>query len=140
MNINFVGLDFAPEKLVPASEIRDCRWAEKGCFKSEYTWEENGDVLTVRFTLKRLIDNKLVGKELNDVKAHEKKHYDDYVKAANNLKRALQNAANLKKPLDMDNRMAWFDWDVIQDSNSYHRTLGMMPTVELSPSNPRPNP
>ena len=140
MKVNFTGLNSAPETLVDASELRSCRWAEKGCFKSDYKWDETDGAITVTFTLKRLIDRTLTGQELLKVKAHETRHYDDYVKAATALKTSLQHAVHLGRPLDMDNRMEWFDWDVNQDSNTFHRSVGMMPIVQLQPSKPRPNP
>jgi hypothetical protein len=140
MKINFTGYDHAPESMVLTSELRDCPWAEHGCFKSNYEWEIAGNVITVRFTLKRLIEKGLDSKLLVDVKQHEQRHFDDYKKAVVSLKQSLHNAINLSKPIDMDNRMEWFDWDVNEASNRYHRSLGMMPTVKIQPMNPRPNP
>jgi hypothetical protein len=140
MKINFTGYDYAPESMVPSSELRTCPWAEHGCFKSNYEWNIAGDVLSVRFTLKRLIENGLTPKLLVDVKQHEQRHFDDYKKVVLRLKQSLQNAIHLSKPIDMDNRMEWFDWDVNEGSNSYHRSVGMMPTVKIQPTNPRPNP
>jgi hypothetical protein len=140
MKINFTGYDQAPESLVPVSELRGCPWAEHGCFKSNYEWGIAGDVISVRFILKRLIEKGLDGKLLVDVKQHEQRHFEDYKKAVASLKQSLQNAIHLSKPLDMDHRMEWFDWDVNEDSNRYHRSVGMMPTVRIQPPNPRPNP
>lgn len=140
MKINFPGYDQAPESMVPASQLSDCPWAEHGCFKSDYTWDETGDVITVRFTLKRLIEKGLDNKLLVDVKQYEQRHFDDYKRAVVSLKQSLQNAINLKRPMEMDNRMEWFDWDVNEASNRYHRSVGMMPTVKIQPMNPRPNP
>jgi hypothetical protein len=118
----FKGYDKAPESMVAASELRDCPWAEKGCFKYDTTWRDEGDV-TVKFDCKILIDQTLKGDELAKVQRHEQKHFEDFKTVAKRLMNSLQNAINLKKPLDMDNRMQWFDFDVNETSNQYHRTI-----------------
>ncbi len=142
MKLHVVGYDTAPESLVNASEFRDCPWAEKGCFKQQYKWDidEARGVLTVRFTCKRLIDRNLSGKELLAVKQHEQHHFDDFKGIVVKLKQSIQTSIHMKSPLDMDNRMEWFDWDVNEASNQFHRGIGMMPNVMMQPMNSRPNP
>jgi hypothetical protein len=62
----FKGYEKAPESMVTASELRDCPWAEKGCFKYDTTWRDEGDEgdVTVKFACKILIDQTLKGDEL----------------------------------------------------------------------------
>ena len=101
---------------------------------------DDGKVVTITFVCKRLIDRTLTGKELADVKQHEQKHFDDFQALAKTLQQSIQHAIHLDKPIDMDNRMEWFNWDVNEASNVFHRRLGMMPNVMLQPNLPRTNP
>jgi len=132
------GVTDAPLKMLPAKQI-DCQGEENGCFKYDYEHSTKDGVLTIDFTCRILINQALKGKELASVKEHENRHFADFRTFATALEKSLQAVPQDKDP-DMENRMEWFEYDVNEAFNRYHRSIGKMPVVKLPPNNDRPNP
>ena len=134
MTLIFKGHESAPIRWVSSTECKD------GHFKYDANWNVSGDnkVLTVTFSCVTLINKDLKGKELEDRKMHEKRHFQDFHALANKLKASLLKAIASGKDPDMDRRLKWFDYDFCKKSAAFHRQIGAMVEICFEPSGNQP--
>jgi len=108
-----------------------------GWFTYDWDSKDDGDTLTLILNRKLLLDPTLKGKERDDVVTHERRHETDFLGLANALRKPL-DAAYKKGDVDLDLWMKWFDYDVVDKSNDFHRTVGAPTDLNFQPTDPRP--
>ena len=80
----------------------------------------------------------LNGKELQDVRTHEKRHQRDFLGLARQLKASLEQALAKGRDPDMDSRISWFDYDVCVKNAAFHREVGASVEICFPPAGVRP--
>ena len=139
MKLVFTGYESAPLKFVRSEECQGkCDGNPNGCFKPDWKWHMDDKVLTVEFSCVTWINATLRGKALEDVKSHERRHQQDFISLANQLKASLQRVLAAGQDPDMENRLNWFEYDVCFKSAAFHRQIGARVEVCLPPAGVRP--
>jgi hypothetical protein len=129
----------AGEVRVPPSEIaRNCRGEQNGCFKYDYSWTSENNVVRVTFTTRILISNSIPPTQLQNVRTHEQQHEQDFRRLAHQLKQSLEQALHRGSDPDIQNRLTWFDYDVCVAAANFHRRIGRIPAICLEPTIRRP--
>jgi len=134
------GLTRAPaETTVSPSEIgSQCRGERNGCFKYDYEWDQTETTLTLTFNTRILISQNLSATELQEVREHESHHFQDFLRLAGQLQNAINRALGANRDPDMDNRLAWFDYDTCEAGAAFHRSIGRIPAICIQPGGARP--
>lgn len=139
MKLVFTGHDSAPLKFVSSTECqKKCDGNISGCFKYDYETNMDDKVLTVKFSCVTWVNAALKGKVLEDVKNHERRHQQDFISLANQLKTSLERVLAKGQDPDIDNRLKWFDYDVCVKSAAFHRQVGAMVEICFPPEGARP--
>jgi hypothetical protein len=109
-----------------------------GFFNYSYDTNDDGKRFTLTFKPELLVDNSLSPADLAPVLKHERVHEADFQGLAGKLKTSLEVAYKKSDDVDLDTWMKWFDYDVVQASNAYHRRVGANPDLSFPPGTPRP--
>jgi hypothetical protein len=110
-----------------------------GSFRHNGTYNQDQDVLTVSFNLEILLVSGLDPATEASVRAHEAEHRRDFAQQAERLRQAIQRALHQGRDHQIDARWDWFNYDLREAANEYHRRVGqgdIIPNVE--PGRPRP--
>jgi hypothetical protein len=111
----------------------------RGCF--DYTWEYSieGDDLTVNFTPNILINKALNRDEHRDAESHERRHFEDFRRLANELKENLKQFLEAGRDHQIDLWMEWFDYDNCIAKQRRHVSEGITDYYTcIMPFNPGP--
>jgi hypothetical protein len=139
MKLVFKGHESAREKLVSAAECKSqCDGNTRGCFKQSSEYKTENNVLTIQFTCVTWLNSMLDGKDLHDVRVHEKRHQQDFLELARKLKTSLEKAVDKGRDPDIESRMSWFDYDVCVKNAAFHRQVGAMVEICFPPAGVRP--
>ena len=125
MKLNMTGYDKTAKKYVSADALKKVsNGNSKGYFETEVEYEDASDPIVVKFKNTTYINNTLAGKEKQDVEDHEKRHFTDFKKLAEAMKKGAEKA--LKAGLDpqIKERVEWLFFDRCVTSAAFHREGG----------------
>lgn len=122
MGVKFSGYEHppSPKQLAPDVITRECPGERNGCF----LWDYDSTDGVVTFKTRILIRNDLSKTEFNDVLEHERHHWRDFNKRANEVKKAVDHAAGAGQDPRVDDRLEWMLYDYCQDAIDFHRKIG----------------
>jgi hypothetical protein len=91
------------------------------------------------FTPKMLINKALAGEERRDVETHERRHFEDFRRLANELKENLNLSLQASREHQIELWMEWFDDDNCIAKQRRHISEGITDySACIMPFNPRP--
>lgn len=139
MRLVFSGHRAVQVRRAREEEVRRTAGDRRGAFAHNGAWKIRGEVLTVTFRPVILINQTLDQRTSRSVEAHERRHFQDFQRLANEMATALQGALKEGRDPQMETRWEWFNHDCCRTFENYHRSLpdwSVRPC--LAPSSARP--
>ncbi len=117
--------------------------SSRGVFIDNGFWEYESDsgVITITFRPAIYLSNALSPTELEQVRAHEQGHMNDYLDLTAALHEDLQAELHASHEIsweDMQARWFWYNYDVCVAEGRYHRSVGQDARQCSRPSEPCP--
>jgi hypothetical protein len=117
----------ATTKYVSVEDLKSKFGNTKGHTSCEIEWNDSDNannpnnpiVVTVNCTT--FINKTLAGKQKQDVEAHERRHFADFMDLAKKMKKDIEGALNGGKNPQIATRVEWFKYDGCVRGNALHR-------------------
>lgn len=123
MRLEFSGHRSVQVALATEDEVRRVAGDPRGGFRHNGEWNEEDDVLTVRFSPVIKINRTLDASLRRQIEQHERHHFADFKRLAEQLRTTLQRVLRRGQSSEMEARWSWFEYDVCAASQNFHRSL-----------------
>jgi hypothetical protein len=113
--------------------------SDKGYFFGEIDWNDADDPIVVTVKCTTYINETLTGNDKQDVEAHERQHFTDFITLAGQMKKDIEGALKGGKDPQIADRVEWLYYDKCLKSAAFHRkTAGYSVEICFKPSSDRP--
>lgn len=123
MRLEFSGHRAVRVQLGTEDQVRQIAGDPRGGFRHNGEWNEQDDVLTVTFSPIIRINQTLDANLRRRIEQHERRHFNDFKRLAEQLRVRLRQLLKDGRDADMEARWSWFEYDICATSASFHRSL-----------------
>jgi hypothetical protein len=136
------GQNVAPvKKITPSAFLSIAQGHKKAFFDYKSAFEGGNGVVTITFTAVIYVDMAVKDSELKEVLEHENRHFADFKNLASALNTNMQRWLGVRKDAAQDELQSWLDWfdyDTCVASAKFHRSIGAVVPICITPSSTRP--